>query len=102
MLGLLSSFSFVQDLLGHRPAAVGVDFGTETIRLAQVRPDPESPELIAAAARDVPPGAAEEPVAYAEFCAEALKELWREGGFEGRKAVLGMPSSLGVKVPRTT
>lgn len=94
MLGLLSSFSFVQDLLGTSAAAVGVDLGTETIRMAQVRPDPESPELIAAAARDVPPGASEEPVAYAEFCAEALKELWREGRFEGRKAILGMPSTM--------
>ena len=94
MLGLLSPFSFVQDLLGPSAAAVGVDLGTETIRLAQVRPDPESPELVSAAARDVPPGATEAPAAYAEFCAEALKELWREGKFEGRKAVLGMPSSM--------
>src|SRR5690606_27955694 len=28
------------------------------------------------------------------FCATALKELWREGQFTGRKAVLGLPSSM--------
>lgn len=94
MLGLLSPFSLVQDFFGASASAVGVDLGTETLRLAQVQADPESPELIAAASRDVPPGAAEEPVAYAEFCANAIKELWREGRFEGRKAVLGIPSSM--------
>lgn len=94
MLGLLSPFSLVQNFLGASASAVGVDLGTETLRLAQVQADPESPELVAAASRDVPPGAAEEPVAYAEFCASAIKELWREGGFEGRKAVLGIPSSM--------
>src|SRR5688500_14519922 len=94
MLGFLSSFSFVQGLIGGNASAVGVDLGTETLRLAQVHADPENPELIAAASRDVPPGVAEEPVAYADFCTGALKELWREGNFAGRKAVLGVPSTM--------
>ena len=94
MLGFLGSFSFMQGLVGGPSAAVGVDLGTETLRLAQVEPDPDVPELVAAAARDVPPGAAEEPVAFSDFCAGALKELWREGRFSGRRAVLGVPSSM--------
>jgi len=94
MLGFLGSFSFMQGLVSSSAAAVGVDLGTETLRLAQVEPDPDGPELVAAAARDVPPGAAEEPVAYSDFCAGALKELWREGRFSGRRAVLGVPSSM--------
>lgn len=70
---------------------IGIDLGGDTIRLAQLRDFNGQPGLVAAASRDVPSYASADPAAYAEFAAESLREMWREGGFAGRRAVIGLP-----------
>lgn len=93
MLGLFNAFAPTQFFTGSA-APIGVDLGMESIRLAQVAPGRENPQLIAAASTDVPSYLAADPVAYAESLTRTLKDLVRGARFQGRKVILGLPSPL--------
>jgi len=96
----------VQNLFSSRRNPIGIDFGTETLRLAQVAPGAVDGELrvLAAASLDVPSSARNDPQLRLAFFVSALKELLPSGGFKGRQAVLGLPSSalqlLHVRLPQ--
>lgn len=89
-----------------RPAAgpIGVDFGTETLRLAQVSCGGGEYRVVAAASLDVPTPIRNDPQQRLQFLVTSLRELLGTGGFRGRRAVLGLPSSalsmVHLRLPR--
>jgi type IV pilus assembly protein PilM len=83
--------SFVQSWFKPGANPIGVDFGTDTLRLAQVELTGGEFRLIAAGSADVPPHVRSDPAARFEFFSETTRELLAGGQFRGRKAVLALP-----------
>lgn len=84
----------VQSIFAPKANPIGVDFGSETLRMAQVRTVDGEPRLIGAASVLVPQGIRKDTNARLEFFADALRNLCLKGGFSGRQCVIGMPASL--------
>ena len=85
---------FVQSWFKPGANPIGVDFGTDTLRLAQVELTAGGEfRLVAAASADVPPHIRHEPSARLTFFAETTRELLASGGFRGRKAILALPAA---------
>ena len=79
-------------LVQRNLSPIGIDFGSDSIKLLQVvRDDP--PKLVAAAAMDVPMECRQDPATLHGFVEQALRELIREGKFKGRRAVASIPSA---------
>lgn len=85
--------SFVQGFLAPKCNPIGIDFGSDCLRLAQVQRTGAETKLIAAAHADVPPHVRHDPVARLNFFTETVKELIPQGKFRSRQAVLGLPAS---------
>lgn len=85
--------SFVHNLFASRANPIGVDFGTDCLRMAQVQVVNNDHKLIAAACCDVPSHVRSNPAARVEFFTEALRDLLAQGRFRGRQAILALPAS---------
>ena len=85
--------SFVQSWFTAGANPVGVDFGTECLRLAQVEKTGGDCRLIAAASSEVPSDIRHDEKARADFFSAKLHELWACGNFRGRRAVLALPAA---------
>ncbi len=77
---------------GSRINPIGVDFGSDSIKLVQVEPKDNQLRLVAAASADVPEAAWTSPDAYEEFAVEALKKMTHEFGFRGRQIHTCLPA----------
>ncbi len=75
-----------------RYSPIAVDFGTDSVKLLQVILG-EPPQLIAAAAMDVPPEARTDPSVRANFLQDALATMVKSHPFKGRRAILSLPAS---------
>ncbi len=84
-------FAFVQQFFATRPNPIGVDFGSDALRLAQVQGGPE-PRLVAAACADVPPAARVDPAGRRDYFIKTCRDLLAQGHFRGRQAILNIPS----------
>lgn len=87
----------------NKVSPIGIDFGTESIKLIQLEyGDP--PRLIAAAGIDIPIDARKDADARQAFITQSLRELIREAKFKGRQAVGCIPASqtyvLHTRVPK--
>lgn len=76
---------------GAPPPPVGLDIGTDLIRLAQVKQSNAGPQLTAYSSVPMPSGAVVEgeivdPVAVTG----ALRELWRQAGVKSREVAIGV------------
>ena len=96
---------FVQSLFAPKANPIGVDFGTDALRLAQVHVDENGEHrLIAAASADVPGHVRADPAGRIVFFVEAVRELLVEGKFRGREAILALPAASmfvqHLKLPR--
>lgn len=78
-------------LVRGKTLPIGVDLGTRTAKLAQLRRVEETYELIAAAAADVPDVDARDGLPRAGL-ADRLREAVRGGGFKGAQCVLSLPA----------
>ena len=87
-------FGFVQHIFAPPAHPIGVDFGVGTLRLAQVQTEGDDFKLLAAASAEVPPDIRENADARLQFFAETARNLLVHGKFHGRRAVLGLPSSV--------
>lgn len=87
MFGLLKSFV----AQGANP--IGVDFGSDCLRMAQVAVSGGEPRVVAAASADVPAHVRNDPAARASFFVETTRDLLSQGGFKGRSAVLAVPAA---------
>jgi type IV pilus assembly protein PilM len=85
---------FVQNLFAAKCNPIGVDFGSDCLRLAQVAPASGGEfKLIAAASADVPNHVRHDPGARINFFVETIKDLLAQGKFRGRQCVLGLPAA---------
>jgi type IV pilus assembly protein PilM len=84
---------FVQTFFAPKPSPIGVDFGTDAIRMAQVLFDGNDHCLIAAACADVPMPIRKNVQARMEFFVATVRDLLVQGKFRGRQCVLGLPSA---------
>src|SRR5205823_6005878 len=70
---------------------VAVDFGVDRLKLLQVvAADP--PQIVAAAAVEMPEETRGDPAARQAFLPEALKTLLGSGNFKGRRAICSIPA----------
>jgi type IV pilus assembly protein PilM len=90
-------FGFVKNSLsgwfGKKSNPIGVDFGSDSLKMAQVSWENGEPQLIAAASAEVPGHVRHNAPARLNFFADAARELLSSGGFRGREAVLALPAA---------
>src|SRR5688572_3123843 len=84
---------FVQNWFGPKANPIGVDFGTDSLRLAQVQFEDKDYRLVAAASADVPAHARNDVNARLSFFIEATRDLLAQGKFKGREAILSLPAA---------
>jgi type IV pilus assembly protein PilM len=84
--------TFVQSFFSPKANPIGIDFGSESLRMAQVRRVGGDYRLIAAASADVPSHVRHDPAGRMAFFAETVRELLSSGKFVGRQAVLALPA----------
>lgn len=83
---------FVQNWFAPTANPIGVDFGSDSLRLAQVRLVHGEHRLIAAASADVPSHVRSDPRARLDFFVDTTRDLLAQGSFIGRRAVLSLPA----------
>jgi type IV pilus assembly protein PilM len=70
---------------------IGLDVGSTAARAVEVNVNSDPPVLVRAAQVPMQPGAMENgEVRQPEAVSEALRELWRRGGFKGRQVYMGV------------
>jgi len=96
-------FGFVQSWFAQLANPIGIDFGSDGLRMAQVealaspaagKAGATDFKLVAAARADVPAYLRDDPSARFDFFARTVRELWAQGNFRGRRAVLSLPASM--------
>ena len=85
-------FGFLKTLATNA-SPIGVDFGSDCLRMAQVQVADGEPRIIAAASADVPSHVRNDPAARVSFFVETVKDLMAQGKFKGRQAVLALPAA---------
>lgn len=85
--------SFVQSWFAPKANPIGVDFGSDCLRLAQVQFDGTEHKLLAAGSATVPHSIRKDPAARSAFFVESVRELLASGRFRGRSAVLALPAA---------
>ena len=75
----------------NRYSPIGVDLGADSMKLLQVIPT-DPPQLVAAAAAELPPESRSNPPARQAFILERLKDLLKSQPFKGRRAILTIPA----------
>ncbi len=90
--------SFVQNFFAPKANPIGVDFGSDTLRLAQVQrisvdanTGVEEYKLVAAASADVPSHIRKDTAQRFQFFVETTRDLLAQGNFRGRQAILSLP-----------
>jgi type IV pilus assembly protein PilM len=86
-------FGFVKSFVATNANPIGVDFGSDCLRMAQVQITNGEPRIIAAASADVPSHVRNDANARASFFVETARDLLAQGGFKGRRAVLALPAA---------
>ena len=76
---------------GSSQSAIGLDIGTDHVRVAQVKSTGSGPVLTAYGRVDVPMGAvADGEIVDAAAVSSAIKELWRTAGVHGKEVCTGV------------
>jgi type IV pilus assembly protein PilM len=84
---------FLQNWIAPRCNPIGIDFGSDCLRLAQVQWTGDDYKLIAAASADVPPHVRADAAARSTFFVDTVRDLLAQGSFRGRQVVLALPAS---------
>lgn len=71
---------------------IGLDIGTNTIKMAQLRFDQDTYELIAAGQANTPDSQGVQNSSYYKKLTEIIGQLHRSSGFKGRSCVLAIPA----------
>ena len=79
--------------LAAKANPIGVDFGSDALRMVQVQAVGGEHKVIAAASADVPPHVRHDPAGRLQFFVEAARDLLAQGRFRGRQAVLALPAA---------
>ncbi|HSI34626.1 MAG TPA: pilus assembly protein PilM [Tepidisphaeraceae bacterium] len=86
-------FGFLKKIVAPTANPIGVDFGTDCLRMAQVQTIDGEPRIVAAGSADVPSHVRNDPAARAAFFVETARDLLAQGKFKGRQAVLALPAA---------
>ena len=84
---------FVKGWIGPKANPIGVDFGTDTLKLAQVAHHNGAWHLVAAASADVPAHVKGNQELRMEFLTDTMRDLLGQNRFVGRQAVLALPAA---------
>jgi type IV pilus assembly protein PilM len=84
---------FMQNWFAAKANPIGVDFGSDCLRLAQVQVMDKEHRLIAAACADVPSHIRNDPAQRLQFFIDTTRDLLAQGNFRGREAILALPIS---------
>src|SRR3954452_12596592 len=84
---------FISKFFKPATSPIGIDFGSASLKLAQLDGSGNNAALAATAEQEVPAEIARDPAARLQFFAKTIPELLSRGGFCGRRAVLGLPAS---------
>ncbi len=78
---------------------IGIDLGSESIKMLQLRVSPDQSAAVAAAAVwQFPYGVSKDPAQRRQQAVEAVSAMLKQGGFKGRDAVSALPCSrVGIK-----
>jgi type IV pilus assembly protein PilM len=87
MLGL------VQSWFAPTGNPIGVDFGTDGLRMAQVEAADGEYHLVAAASAEVPAQIRQDPTARLNFFTETVRDRLASGNFRGKRAILSLPAA---------
>ena len=74
-----------------RYSPIAVDFGADSLKLLQVI-DSDPPQLVAAAAMELPEETRVDPGVRRSFYVKSLKELLASGSFKGKRAICSIPA----------
>src|SRR4051794_33619715 len=85
--------SFVNKWFAVGANPIGVDFGTDTLKMAQVQIVGGEPRLVAAASADVPAHIRRDTQARLGFFVQTVRDLLAQGNFRGRQAILALPAA---------
>ncbi len=94
MLGFVQNIFGLREIIAPPSHPMGVDFGADCLRIAQVRQCRRDFNLRAAAFADVPPDVRADPGLHLAFFARTVPQLLAQAPFRGREAVLGLPASV--------
>jgi type IV pilus assembly protein PilM len=86
--------SFVQSWFNAASSPIGVDFGSDCLRMAQVEQADKEYRLVAAASADVPAHVRNDPSARFAYFGETVRDLLTQGNFRGRRVMLNLPASM--------
>ena len=86
-------FGFLKTFVASSGNPIGVDFGTDSLRMAQVQIVDGEPRISAAASADVPAHVRNDLNARASFFVETIRDLLAQGKFKGKSAILGLPAA---------
>ena len=96
--------NFVNNWFAPKANPIGVDFGTDSLRLAQVKFTGGDYQLTAAASADVPAHVRNDPAARLTFFVDTTRDLLAQGHFQGRQTILALPSAqmhlLHLRLPK--
>jgi len=83
---------------------IGVDLGTSTVKLAQLRTENDQLELVGAASVEIPHPIRQVPAKRHGFLVQAIRKILRATPFRGRQCVLSLPADetvvQHVKIPQ--
>ncbi len=85
--------SFVQNWFAPVANPIGVDFGTQRLRLAQVQWMGSEHRLQAAASAAVPAGLRHDPAGRFKWFIQTTRDLLAQGNFRSRRAALVLPAA---------
>lgn len=86
-------FGFIKTIVAANANPIGVDFGSDCLRMVQLQIADGEPRIVAAASADVPAHVRNDPAARASFFAETARDLLVQGKFKGRQAILALPAA---------
>ncbi|MCD6365741.1 MAG: pilus assembly protein PilM [Planctomycetes bacterium] len=75
-----------------RNLPIGVDLGTSTVKLAQLRQNEEGYELLAGAATEIPRKYRQDPARRQQFLIQTIRQMMKTKPFRGRQCVLSIPA----------
>jgi type IV pilus assembly protein PilM len=84
-------FGILKNFVSSNANPIGVDFGSDCLRMAQVSVDGAEPRIVAAASADVPAHVRNDNAARWSFFVETARDLLAQGKFKGRSAILALP-----------
>src|SRR5688500_897913 len=84
---------FVQSFFSTKCNPIGVDFGSDCLRIAQVQHINGEHRLVAAACADVPAIVRHDAAARLNFFVDTCQDLLSQGKFRGREAILALPAA---------